>query len=431
MLTVKIIVFFAALVIAVVLGEKRKINAGITAIAFAFIIGILFSSLGVSGVIGLFPTRVFYNLFIATLFYGFANENGTMAILTKKLVYAFRKAQWSMPLVLFLIAFILSASGAAMEASVILLSPIGFSLALAMNFNPFLVAVGIWAGGCMGNWVPWASFYNMFASQCFDVMGQDLAYSAFNHSCVSLIIILTAIVLAFFFIYKGYKAKGEVDVANAEFTPVQKKTFWIMVVSLIVIVIPALIQLIVPNAVTKWMTANLGIQTVAAISAAVMAILGVADNGTVLRNRVPWSLLMMVCGVSMLMGLCTPLGITDAVSSFLANGGIPIWLVVPALTALLALLSFFVSGAVLQPLVVALSTPLMSLGISGITVIVAAQAGGVVSSLSPYSAAGAMAISGCPEELRLEVSSKMMRYAIILSVVVTLIAFTGAYAIGT
>lgn len=431
MLAVNIIAFFAALVISVVCGEKLRINAGIFAIAFAFLIGVTLAGQSVSAIINLFPVRVFYNLLIATLFYGFANENGTMEILTKKLVYYFRNAQWSMPLVLFLIAFILSASGANLEASVMLLSPLGFSLAMEMSFNPFLVALGLWAGGCIGNWVPWGSMTNTFAAMFVDAMGADAAYAAFNRMLITVAGILVVIVVALFIIYKGYKAKGHVEINDVEMTPVHKKTLAIVFISLIVIVIPAFIQLIAPNPVTKWMSANLGIQSVAAISSAIMALLKLADCGSVIKNRVPWNMLVMICGVTMLMGLITPLGITDAASVFLSGGGLPAWLVVPALCAIFALLSFFVSGMVLMPLLVSFTPALMGIGISGATIITAAQAGSIVSSLSPYSAAGAMSMSGCPEKYRVEVSGKMIRYAILFSVIVSLLAFTGLYSFGT
>ncbi|MCD8192798.1 MAG: hypothetical protein LUD55_08415 [Oscillospiraceae bacterium] len=428
MITVKIIIFFVALIFALVAGDKLKINAGIFAIAFAFIIGVTLAGYSVTNIISLFPTRVFYTLFIATMFYGFANENGTMTVFTKKLVYAFRNAQWAMPLVLFLIAFILSASGANLEAAVLMLSPIGFHLAMEMNFNVMLVPITIWAGGCAGNWVPWGSMTNTFASMYIELLGEETTTAAFNRMFITLVIILVVLVVVMFIIYKGYKSKGYAEVDNTQFSPVHKKTLAVLFTSLAIIVIPALIQLIAPNPVTSWMASNLSIQVVAAIASAVMALMKLADCGSIIKNRVPWNMIIMICGVSMLMGLITPLGITDAVSELLADGAIPVWLVVPALCALWALLSFFVSGMVLMPLLVSFSPALMALGISGATIITAAQAGGIVSSLSPYSAAGAMAISGCPDEQREKVSGRMVVLAVIFSIIVSLLAFTGIYS---
>jgi di/tricarboxylate transporter len=245
---------------------------------------------------------------------------------------------------------------------------------------------------------------------------------------VTIAVILVLIVVIMFVVYKGYKASGHVNIEDVEVAPVNKKTLAVLFTSLVIIVIPALIQLLVPNPVTKWMASNLGIQTVAAISSALMAVMKLADCGSVIKNRVPWNMIIMICGVTMLMGLVTPLGITDALDNLLSGGIIPIWLVVPALTAIFALLSFFVSGMVLQPLLVSFAPALMGIGISGATIITASQAGGIVSSLSPYSAAGAMAILGCPEEDRIAVSSKMIRYAILCSIIVSLLAFTGIYS---
>lgn len=427
MTAIKIIVFFAALVISLILGDRLKINAGLLALAFAFVIGVTLGGMSVSAIINLFPVRVFYNLMIATLFYGFANENGTMELFTKRLVYLFRRAQWAMPLVLFVIAAVISASGANLEASVLLLSPIGFSLAMEMNFNPFLVAVGIWAGGCAGNWVPWSSFTNGFAGQFSGVVEDAAVTAAFNKMFVTVLILLVVIVLVMFFLYRGYRAHGSAEMKDVAFNPAQKKTLAILFISLIVIVVPSLVQLALPNSVTLWMSCNLSIQSVAAVSSALMALMKLADSGAVIKNRVPWSMLVMISGVTMLMGLVTPLGITDAVSAVLSGSSIPVSVVVAVVCALFALLSFFVSGVVLQPLIVSLCPVLMGLGLSVGTVVTAAQAGGILSSLSPYSAAGAMAISGCPEKYRVEVSRRMIIWAVVYSVAAALLGLAGIY----
>ena len=108
---VNLIIFLVAVILSIVLGSKTKTNVGIWGIVFAFILGFAICKLPATKVLANFPTTLFYNFFIACLFYGFAAVNGTMEVLARKLMYFFRNVQWMAPITLFLSALIISACG--------------------------------------------------------------------------------------------------------------------------------------------------------------------------------------------------------------------------------------------------------------------------------------------------------------------------------
>ena len=153
---VNLIIFLVAVILSIVLGSKTKTNVGIWGIVFAFILGFAICKLPATKVLANFPTTLFYNFFIACLFYGFAAVNGTMEVLARKLMYFFRNVQWMAPITLFLSALIISACGSDLSASIIL-SPMAFNLALEMGFNPFVALVGIWGGSMAVMMFPWTT----------------------------------------------------------------------------------------------------------------------------------------------------------------------------------------------------------------------------------------------------------------------------------
>ena len=54
MMYFKVVLFLAAILFSVLGGKKLKINAGLIAIALAFVFGITITGLGVNGVVALF-----------------------------------------------------------------------------------------------------------------------------------------------------------------------------------------------------------------------------------------------------------------------------------------------------------------------------------------------------------------------------------------
>ncbi|GAE68786.1 membrane protein [Cutibacterium acnes JCM 18909] len=58
-----------ALAISIAIGRVRKINIGLVAIPFAYIIGAFFMHMKPSAVIDLWPTHIFFVIFAISLFF--------------------------------------------------------------------------------------------------------------------------------------------------------------------------------------------------------------------------------------------------------------------------------------------------------------------------------------------------------------------------
>ena len=87
-----------AIAVAIVLGYKTRINIGLFAIAFAYLIGSFVMGMSPSEVINLWPLKIFFIIFSVCLFYSFAIVNGTLEKLSEHLLYSCRKVPICCPM---------------------------------------------------------------------------------------------------------------------------------------------------------------------------------------------------------------------------------------------------------------------------------------------------------------------------------------------
>ena len=66
----------AAIVICIILGYTTKINIGLFAIAFSYLIGCFGMGMKAHEIVELWPLKIFFVIFAVTLFYNFPLANG-------------------------------------------------------------------------------------------------------------------------------------------------------------------------------------------------------------------------------------------------------------------------------------------------------------------------------------------------------------------
>ncbi len=426
---IKLILFITAILLSVIGGKRLKINAGIIAIGFAFTFGITITGLGVNGVVNLFSARLFVNMFLVTFFFGYATSNGTMLSITKYLFKNFKGAPWLLPLLFFAIPFLMAFAGASTDSILLFLSPIAFAFIIEAGLPPILTSILLWST-CAGTWAPWLTNYATFSSWFGESIGMEAAEEGFTRLFIIVCIINISFMLISYIVLGGWRVKSSVKILEEEkieITKEQKTTLYIILCVITILILPTLIQLIIPNPVTEWMKNNLTIQVLSALGIIAMHITKTANTNDVMKNQIPWGLIIMVCGMAMLMGEAESLGVTDAIKSLLESEVLPTVIVVPFIAAICGFLSIFVSGSVITPLIIALAPALVSYGISGAAIVVASQMGMIATSISPYSMGGAICITGCPEKYSSKVANQQLLLAIIMGIIVTLLAVFGVF----
>ena len=110
-----------ALAVSIAIGRVRKINIGLVAIPFAYIIGAFFMHIKPSDVIDLWPSHI----------------------------YRFRAAPVMLPVMIFLVSVLISALGAGYYAVMVLMAPIALLVCRKIGINPL---VGALCADCGGRW---------------------------------------------------------------------------------------------------------------------------------------------------------------------------------------------------------------------------------------------------------------------------------------
>lgn len=420
-----VIIFVVAIVIAIVIGEKFKVNSGIIALAFAGIIGACFCNMRLKEVVALFPIDTFYLLFITTFFYGFMSEIGFIKGISDRMMYACRNKPAFVPIMTLIITFVISALGGD-QASMLIMAPIAFGFAIEMGFNPILAIIAVQGGGSLGGYMPWATVGALQISLFERPFGSHApALAAQMGFVITVAITVLILFFAYYFITKGFKVKSAVTVKPEPFNKKQKVALGLMIGVIVCLVLFPLINMIFKGTVVfSFLTRVLDIRLVMTIAAIIAIFLRFGNEREILMKKVPWGLIFMVCGMMTLINLMSDphVGTIDFVTGLVGEGINPTIVVLilflavcglGAVTGGITIISLLLAVVpVLAPICGMEAWALMACGMCGIHGM----------SISPYSAGGAMALSGCPEEMK----SKVVRqqYLVMFIQAAILLIFT-------
>ena len=409
--TVGLIVFMLAIVISIILGTKLKMNIGMVALAFTFLIGVTLSGLSGRSVSGLFPTNIFVTQLVATFFYGFASLNGAFNGIADRIIYRTKKVKGALPFVVLLCTILLSMMGAGAEATPVIMSPIAFMLAAEAGFHPILASLAVWVGSVCtigATWTPGGAVaYSIWSPH----LGEEAADATSLYIMLLLIAIGFITMLVVDFIYR--KDLKEIEMEEpAPFTPIQKRSLMIVVIALLLMLIPAVLEALVPNPVTKWISTHITVQVVCLVGSLIFVIMGLADPKEVFTKKIPWNSLITLAGMGTLVALAGELGIVDAIGGWIGDS-VPAKFMPLMLVLVAGLLSYVVAASsVIYPLFAPMVPALAAAsGLSPILIAVSIMLGANISSFSPVSTGGSMAMLGASEEQRDIVMTGQFRFA--------------------
>ena len=421
------ILFFGCIIAAVVIGLTCKINIGLVALAFAFLLGTTVGGMSAGSVVGLFPTALFLNFLLATFLFGFAGRNGTLKKLSQHLIYASRNAGWLLGLLFFLVTVLIAALGAG-GAAPFFLSAICFSLAIQAGINPLLVPLAVWTGSMVGGSTTWTSGFATNIGQLEIYYEEAVASGYVMKFFIFRAVFYTIVYVAAFLLLKGWKVnKKALQMEKpAAFDKHQKDTLAIILAVIVLIVVPSALALAVPA--LKMITKIFTFQFLATLGILANIVCKTAPYQEVVKENVPWDTLLMLSLTGVYMALATSLGVVDYMSTVLQNS-VPAGLIIPGIVLFMCVLSFFVSGGVIVPMMLPLLSVLSAAsGVSVDAIYCATQMGLTGSSISPFSQGGAAALTGCADE---ELRQKLIRQQTILSgvftVLLVIVACLGAF----
>jgi di/tricarboxylate transporter len=395
-----ILVVCSLIVVAVIiLGTVTRTNIGLWAIFAAYLLGAFVLGMKPSLIISLWPTKLFLMLFAVTFFYSFATLNGSLEKLALHAVYVCRSIPWAIPIMLYMLGFVLSGIGAG-DGALVLLIPAAMSIAKITRMNYYLAATSTICGISYAGATP-ISTIGIFIRELMEHAGYspEAADSFANKTFFHGFIVFTLVFILSYIIFRGYRVKADGIARPEPFEGKQKTTLGIIILYLCVMVLVPLLHLMVPkNPVVDLFANNLNIALVSFFFALVSILSRVGDEKKAFL-RVPWSALMTLCGMCMLISIVTETGTVKVISDYLSSNVSDIFS--PALFSLFSgIMSFFVSGFVVNTTFFPLVPGVAAGGIDPGLLFSAIAVGAMGTAVSPFSSMGAMAVSLVDDEKR-------------------------------
>ena len=320
----------AALLIVIVLSCTNRVHPGFLALAFAFVIGVYLSWLlapmddlkssivGALGAVGHrvgpyehfrvnlqrnvfagYPVDLFLTLAGVSLLFTQAHLNGTLDRLAHAAVRVCRGNVGLIPWMFFLLAAGFATAGAGNIASAALIAPTAMAIAAKARIPGILMTVLVGHGAIAGALSPVSPTGIIAEKQMAHIGLSGHESQMFLHNlAINLVVAVAAFVIfGGLPLFSRWHQSSEQDASDLRFQPRHWATLGLMAALMIVVLV--------------WKV-NVGMG--AFTCAVILALTRLADDDAAVR-KMPWSVILMVCGVNVLTALLEQTGGTKLFAS--------------------------------------------------------------------------------------------------------------------
>jgi len=410
----------AALVIALVVSCVSQLNIGVLAIVLAWLVGVYAGGMRVEQVLAGFPVSLFVTLVGVTLLFAQAQANGTLEQLARRAVQLCRGIPGLIPIMFFGLTAALSSSGPGNIAATALMAPLGMAAAGRFQIPPFLMAIMIANGASAGSVSPIAPT-GVIVNQLVAKLGlPDARWTIYANNLMA----HAAVALAGYFLFGGfvllrrgvrpaatvavYGAAARGSAAQPMIDGLADRTLdpgpaigersadgsqpamdfgWQH--RLTIAVIAALI--------VGAIAFNVNVGMAALIGALVLTVARAADERAAFK-AMPWNVIVMVTGVTVLVALLEKTGGMDLFAQFIGNLATPATLT-PFTAFFTGLVSIYSSttGVVLPAMLPIVPGLIQHAGGGNPMALVSSMVvGGHLVDVSPLSTLGALCLASAP-----------------------------------
>ena len=426
-MSIHAIIALVALVLAIAVGWQFKVNYGLIAIAVAYILGVCIMRIPSGQIIGSWPVPLFFSLTSVTLFFGIAISNGTMTAIAQRLIYPFRSKPAIIPIVLFLIAAVIGGIGPG-ATCMFFLAPvymeICYELKIPKHMNVMMI-LGCVVGGFSPLGLNGITAYNVLIASG---LSEEAAYRQNLALWGQLILYLCLWFVVNYFAAGCHKLKQTtINLTKPQpLSKQQKMNLGLIIILMAVVLLPAILKSLFPTvAVFATINGKVSVQLLCILLTVAATFLNLAEAKKAIAD-IPWNLIIMICGVTILIGVAQQAGAIDAVSNFVTNHVSSVILISVILTISGGFMSFFsdllaVVLPTLFPIVVSICAAMPQLNCS--LLLACVTYGAITSGLSPFSTLGAVSMSS----IHAEDQTKCFNSQIVLAL--TGVLFGLAYAV--
>ena len=399
------ILSLAALIVALGLSMTSRINVGWLALSFAWLIGVYAVGLRPDAVVSGFPASLFLTLAGITLLFSLAETNGALAAVANRAVLAARGDARVIPLLLFAIACALSSVGPGAVSTVALMAPLAMAMGERAGLPPFLTALMVANGANAGNLSPFSAV-GVIANDAMAKAGivgfQGRVWFA---NFAAHVLVAGAAYAAYLWTARRTAGEGGRGAAVAARVPLSARQ--------------RLTLLLIAAWIAGVLALNLNLGLSAFAAAAVILLCDASDEAAAVK-RMPWGIIMMVCGVSVLIALLEKTGGMDLFTELLARTASPATLngVIAFVTGAISTYSS-TSGVVLPTFLPTATTLVHRVGGGDpLAVALSIDVGSSLVDVSPLSTIGALCVAAVADGVT---ARKLFRAMLIWGVAMTVV----------
>lgn len=409
------VVAVAALALAVAVSCFTSLNVGVLAVALAWLVGVYIGGMSAGAVMGGFPSQLFLTLAGVTLLFTLAQCNGTLDKLAHRAVLSCRGNRGVVPIMFFVLAATLASMGPGNIATAALLAPMAMSTATSAGIPLFLMAIMVGNGANAGSLSPFAPT-GIIVNGLMSRIGMDgfetqtYLYNLGAHAVVA---------FAGYFLFGGWKLfSGTVGgpqqqavgsrqsaVGSQQAGGAFESRHWLTL---------SVIGLLIGSVILFNVNVGLG----AFVGSVTLVLLRAGDDKEAI-TRMPWNVIVMVTGVTVLIAVLEEAQGVDLLVSLVARIATreTVTAVVAFLTGLVSVYSS-TSGVVLPaflPMVPGLAKQLGSA--DALSIAASMNVGGHLVDVSPLSTIGALCIASAPIGDARSLFNRLLAWGLSMSVV--------------
>ncbi len=404
-----------ALLVAIVVSCTVRLHVGFLAISLAWVVGVYVAGMSARDVMSGFPTRLFLTLAGVTLLFSQAQINGTLDRVAHRAVNYARGNVGVMPIMFFLLAFGLASIGPGNIAATALVAPMAMAVSWQVGVPPFLMAIMVGMGANAGSLSPIAPT-GVIVNGVMDQIGLGgfALHTYLNNMMAHTIIVFVAYFTLGGLRLLGRRHEGAVLVpavggdskpggdgaASMEFDRTHLTTL-AMIAALILSVI--------------FLSVDVGLGAFA--GAVLLSLLRAGDEMEAVKVM-PWRVIMMVCGVTVLISVLDATGGLDLFTDILARASaVAPTFIIAASTGFISLYSS-TSGVVLPAFLPTVPGLVEQLGVEPLALASAMNVGGHLVDVSPLSTLGALCMAAAHPSVDIRaLFNKLMIWSLSMTVV--------------
>lgn len=367
------------LLAAIVIGFVRNANVGILCIGFSMILSIVYK-ISAKDILAGFSASLFVQMVGITYLFSIISGNGTLELLARKMVKLVGKKRHLIPLVMYVLGFLICAVGPGAIPSLAIIPVIAIPVAVSAGVNPIMTAIIGDLGVMSGRMSPLTP-ESAVVRELMEEQGMTG-----NTVPIMIALTITAIVVALvvYVYYRGWEVKETQGEVIGKLPAFNRKQ-WMSLAGLVVLAAGALFF--------SW---NVGLTGF--LVGAVLVVLGCGEEKKAIAG-IPWNVILMVMGVGILMNVISLSGGIDIMVSALEKVmGHRTAAMIMAIAA--GVMSFFSSGlGVVFPTLIPTASGLAAgLSVDPVVLVAVIVIGGTVSGFTPVSTTGALIMAGVAQQ---------------------------------